>query len=412
MRATPTTTIPSCPDESQLPIDPSSDCPVGFAESDRGKPGGFMGDPDVMDTWATSSLTPQIVSGWIADPDLFERVFPMDLRPQGQDIIRTWLFSTLLRSQLEHGHLPWKHTAISGWMLDRDRKKMSKSKGNVVTPMGLVEQHGSDAVRYWAASARLGTDAVFEEDQMKIGRRLAIKILNASKFVLQRALGDEITPIGTTEQVADPSLVTNPLDRTMLAALAEVVDESSASFERYDHTRALELTESLFWAFCDDYLELVKDRAYAAEGAESDSALAALLLALDALLRLFAPFLPFAAEEVWSWWRTGSIHHAPWPTSQALRSAAGTADAEVLPVAGAALAALRKVKSEAKVSMRTPIISAQLAVPEAQLGAIEAVAADLRAAGHVEALQLVASDVSEPAVTESELGEPPARRRG
>jgi len=400
------------PEESQLPIDPSADCPAGFSEADRGKPGGFMGDPDVMDTWATSSLTPQIVSGWIADPDLFARVFPMDLRPQGQDIIRTWLFSTLLRSQLEHGELPWKHAAISGWMLDQNRKKMSKSKGNVVTPMGLIEQHGSDAVRYWAASARLGTDAVFEEDQMKIGRRLAIKILNASKFVLQRALGDEITPLAATAPVADPAEVTNFLDRTMLAALADVVDEAGAAFERYDHTRALELTESLFWAFCDDYLELVKDRAYAEPGADSNSARAALLLALDALLRLFAPFLPFAAEEVWSWWRTGSIHHAPWPTSQALRSAAGTADAEVLPVAGAALAALRKVKSEAKVSMRTPIISAQLAVPEAQLGAIEAVAADLRAAGHVEALQLVASDVSEPAVTESELGEPPARRRG
>ncbi|HLS03753.1 MAG TPA: valine--tRNA ligase, partial [Actinomycetales bacterium] len=305
---------PLVPDESQLPIDPSSDCPAGFAESDRGKPGGFMGDPDVMDTWATSSLTPQIVSGWIADPDLFERVFPMDLRPQGQDIIRTWLFSTLLRSQLEHGHLPWKHAAISGWMLDQNRKKMSKSKGNVVTPMGLIKQHGSDAVRYWAASARLGTDAVFEEDQMKIGRRLAIKILNASKFVLQRALGAQITPLSADDVVADPGLVTNVLDRTMLAALADVVDEAGSAFERYDHTRALELTESLFWAFCDDYLELVKDRAYTESGADAESARAALVLALDVFLRLFAPFLPFAAEEVWSWWRTGSVHHAPWPT--------------------------------------------------------------------------------------------------
>src|SRR5690625_2902553 len=302
----------------------------------------------------------------------------MDMRPQGQEIIRTWLYSTLLRSQLEQGELPLKHAAISGWMLDQNRKKMSKSKGNVVTPMGLIEQHGSDAVRYWAASARLGTDAVFEEDQMKIGRRLAIKILNASKFVLQRALGDEITPLAATAPVADPAEVTSFLDRTMLAALADVVDEAGAAFERYYHTRALDLTDSLFWAFCDDYLELVKDRAYAEPGADSNSARAALLLALDVLLRLFAPFLPFATEEVWSWWRAGSIHHAPWPTSQALRSAAGTADAEVLPVAGAALAALRKVKSEAKVSMRTPIISAQLAVPEAQLSAIEAVAADLR----------------------------------
>src|SRR5690625_1844748 len=253
---------PLTPNEAQLPIDPSSDIPAGYTADQRGKPGGFIGDPDVMDTWATSSLTPQIVSGWISDPDLHKRVFPMDLRPQGQDIIRTWLFSTLLRSQLEHGQLPWKHTAISGWMLDQNRKKMSKSKGNVITPMGLIEQHGADAVRYWAASARLGTDAVFEEGQMKIGRRLAIKILNASKFILQRSLGEEITPLTAQEAVGNPADVTEHLDQVMLSALADVVDEANASFERYDHTRALEITESLFWAFCDDYLELVKDRAY------------------------------------------------------------------------------------------------------------------------------------------------------
>lgn len=408
---------PIVPDEASLPIDPSSDVPAGYTEDQRGVAGGFVGDPDIMDTWATSSLTPQIAGGWLADPDLFERVFPMDLRPQGQDIIRTWLFSTVVRSHLEHGSLPWRNAAISGWILDPDRKKMSKSKGNVVTPMGLLEEHGSDAVRYWAASARLGTDAAFEVGQMKIGRRLAIKVLNASKFALAFA--------GDKELVLDPALVTEPIDRAMLAGLAGVVDRATAALEAYDHTRALEVSETFFWTFCDDYLELVKDRAYGGGAddvaAETTSARVSLALALDTLLRLFAPVLPFATEEVWSWWRDGSVHQAAWPTSGQLRAAAADGDPAVLTAAGNALAVLRKVKSEAKASMRTPILRAELAVPAADVARIESALVDVRGAGRVTGdliLAPAADGQGDPAVqggivvTASELGqaEPKAPR--
>jgi len=377
---------PILPSEDALPVDPSSQAPAGYEEAQRGVAGGFIGDPDVMDTWATSSLTPQIAGGWRRDPDLFARVFPMDLRPQGHDIIRTWLFSTVVRSHLEHGILPWKHAALSGWILDPDHKKMSKSKGNVVTPLGLLEQHGSDAVRYWAASARLGADTAFEEGQMKIGRRLAIKVLNASKFALLFAGGAPIA--------LDPAAVTVALDRAMLAGLADVVDRATTALADYDHTRALEVTETFFWTFCDDYLELVKDRAYggndAVVSAETGSARAALGLALDTLLRLFAPVLPFATEEVWSWWHDGSVHRAPWPTSERLRVAAGDADPSVLVVAGTALAALRKVKSEAKVSMRTEIARVELLVPEAALAGVRVAEPDIRAAGRVIELTITA----------------------
>ncbi|MEN0130009.1 MAG: valine--tRNA ligase [Brevundimonas sp.] len=384
--------------EDQLPIDPSSDVPPGYTAEQRGVPGGFVGDPDIMDTWATSSLTPQIAGGWRTDPDLFERVFPMNLRPQGQDIIRTWLFSTVVRSHQEHGCLPWSDAAISGWILDPDRKKMSKSKGNVVTPMDLLVEHGSDAVRYWAASARLGTDAAFEIGQMKIGRRLAIKILNASKFALS---------FGSVE--LDPALVTVPLDRAMLAGLADVVDRATAALEGYDHTRALELSETFFWTFCDDYLELVKDRAYG-EGAGADSARAALGIALDTLLRLFAPVLPFATEEVWSWWREGSVHRAPWPVAEPLRAAAADVHPSVVGAAGAALAALRKVKSEAKVSMKTEILAVTLDVPAGLLADVEVALDDVRAAGRATGtLELSTSEGDAVVARDATLGEPVVR---
>ncbi|MBU4215119.1 MAG: valine--tRNA ligase, partial [Actinobacteria bacterium] len=356
-------------------------------------------DPDVMDTWATSSLTPQIAGGWRTDPELFAKVFPMDLRPQGHDIIRTWLFSTVVRSHLEFGQLPWSDAALSGWILDPDRKKMSKSKGNVVTPMGLLTEHGSDAVRYWAASARLGADATFEIGQMKIGRRLAIKVLNASKFALSFAGQDE--PVSL-----DPADVVVPLDRAMLAGLADVVTRATEALEAYDHTRALEVTETFFWTFCDDYLELVKDRAYAAESDPTGaaSARAALAIALDVLLRLFAPVLPFATEEVWSWWRTGSVHHQQWPTAQPLQAVADDAPFGVVTAAGAALAALRKVKSEAKVSMRTPILGATLQVPAALADDVRLALADVRAAGRLTGeLAVVVAEVDAPVAVDAVL---------
>ncbi|MFC7729239.1 valine--tRNA ligase [Actinomadura keratinilytica] len=357
------------PPEDALPVDPSAQAPPGYTEEQRGRPGGFVGDPDVMDTWATSSLTPQIAGGWADDPDLFARVFPYDLRPQAHEIIRTWLFSTVVRAHLEHDSLPWTDTALSGWILDPDRKKMSKSKGNVVTPLGLLEQHGADAVRYWAAGGRLGTDTAFDTGQIKVGRRLAIKILNASRFVL--GLGE---PGGHA--------VTEPLDLAMLAALAGVVEEATAAFEDHDYTRALERTERFFWEFCDDYLELVKARAYG-DGAAAGSARAALRTALSVLLRLFAPILPFVTEEVWSWWRDGSVHRAAWPAAAELPEGG---DPSVLAATAAALRQVRKAKSEAKASMRADVARAVVR----GAGASAVAAADLAAAGRIADLAVAA----------------------
>jgi valyl-tRNA synthetase len=380
-----------------LPIDPSTDAPEGYTPDQRDQPGGFTGDPDVMDTWATSSLTPQIVGRWEEDPDLFARVFPMDVRPQAHDIIRTWLFSTLLRSEFEHGTIPWRNAAISGWVLDPDRKKMSKSKGNVVTPMGLLEEHGSDGVRYWAASGRPGADTAFDAGQMRVGRRLSIKILNASKFVLARP-----KPYGP---------VTAAVDRGVLTKLAAIVDESTADLENYNYTRVLERTESFFWFFCDDYLELVKGRRYGDQGPELEaSANGALLTALSAMLRLFAPFLPFVTEEVWSWWRKGSIHTAAWPAGSDLLSACAPAGQDTDGVAAldfgaAVLGAIRKRKSEEQRPLKTQVARAVIRAPRGQLELLPYVERDLRASGLIQQLETVAADVLH---VEIELASPEA----
>ena len=260
---------PITPRPDQLPVDPSTDVPAGFEEAQRGQPNGFIGEVDVMDTWATSSLTPQIATGWKTDADLYASTFPMDVRPQAHDIIRTWLFSTVVRAHFDAGTAPWRNAALSGWILDPDRKKMSKSKGNVVVPTDLLEQYGADAVRYWASSGRPGTDTAFDQGQMKIGRRLAIKLLNASKFTLGFAASGAAASTDTNgSSDHDASKVSEPLDRSMLDRLADLVDDATAAFERFDYARALERTEAFFWWFTDNYLELVKARAYGEYGEE------------------------------------------------------------------------------------------------------------------------------------------------
>jgi valyl-tRNA synthetase len=339
----------------------------------------------VMDTWATSSLSPQIVSRAGEDAELFDKTFPLNMRPQAHDIIRTWLFTTILRAHLDYDSLPWSDAAISGWVLDPDRKKMSKSKGNVLTPMHLLEEHGADAVRYWAANGRPGVDTAFDAQQMKVGRRLAVKLLNASKFAL-------------TDLPEPGETLAHALDRALIARLGDVVSSATESFENYDYARALERTERFFWWYCDNYLELVKGRRYdAGSSAQArtgrGSASLALQTSLSVFQRLLAPFLPFVCAEVWSWWQSGSVHRAPWPDAgELLLLAAGAGEengeALALEVTAEVLHEVRKAKSGAGVPMRAGVERVKVHDTPERLRALELGSDDLRSAGSIERLEV------------------------
>ena len=368
---------PIVPDEARLPIDPSTDIPDGYRADQRGQPGGFIGDPDIMDTWATSSVTPQLVTGWERDPDLFARTFPMDLRPQAHDIIRTWLFSSAVRAHFENNTVPWTNAAISGFVVDPDRKKMSKSKGNVVTPLGLLQEYGSDGVRYWAARGGPGGDTAFDVGQMKIGRKLAMKVLNVSKFVL------------TGEQF--DGAVTEPLDRGMLQNLAALVGEVTVELEGYEYARALAKIESFFWDFCDNYVEAAKSRKYGDFGPDAAaSASTAMRLALSVLLRLLAPYLAFACDEVWSWTNAGSIHRAAWPTREEIIRISGTDESaqKALFHVTEALNVIRKGKVDQKISIGTPVREVVYHSTDEAIACLKLVERDLKAASRADALVL------------------------
>ncbi len=366
-----------------LPVDPVAEVPAGYTADQRDVPGGFTADPDVLDTWATSSLTPQLLGGWSRDEEFFSKVFPFDLRPQGHDIIRTWLFSTVVRANSLNEAAPWRHAGLSGWILDPDRKKMSKSKGNVVVPSDILAEakpgFGPDAVRYWAASAKLGADTAYDVTQMQIGRRLAMKLLNASKFAL--AQGVHAGLIGHVGSVS------HALDKALLVKLSEVVDRASEHMAAYDYAHALREAESFFWEFTDDYVELVKDRSYGGAGEEDRvSAHVTLATALDVLLRLFAPFMPFVTEEVWSWWRTGSVHRSQWPGREQIVNAGTAVSADLLSDVAAVLTEIRRAKSEAKVSQKTPVRSVTVQAPARVIASVRSAQGDLVAAGRVHRL--------------------------
>ncbi|MCB0310107.1 MAG: valine--tRNA ligase [Bdellovibrionales bacterium] len=371
-------------DRSLLPVDPLSDTPPGFNPEDRDQPGGFCGDPDVMDTWATSCLTPQIASHWQVNPERHAKLFPMDLRPQAHDIIRTWAFVTIVRAWNHEQQIPWKHAVISGFVTDPDRKKMSKSKGNVVTPEGLLQEHSADAVRYWAARARLGVDTAFDQKLFGIGRKLSTKIFNAAKFVML-----QLERVGYDPHQIAVSEISSPLDCAMAMQLKGVIETATRHFEAFEYAIALQVSEDAFWQFCDHYLELVKSRSYSEEdSAERRSALTTLAWSLKTFLRLLAPFLPFVTEEVWSWSfsepeNQDSVHKASWPRIEEISGVSERYGADTLEAAIDLIAKIRGFKTANQKSLKWEVSKLTITCNAVHKERIAPVLADVLRAGNV-----------------------------
>jgi valyl-tRNA synthetase len=365
-----------------LPVDPTEDFPDGYDPEQRGKPNGFIGESDVFDTWFTSSLSPQITAKWDEDEDEMKSIFPNNIRPQSHEIIRTWAFYTIVKSLLHHNSIPWNDIVISGWILDPDRKKMSKSKGNVVTPSDLIQEYGSDSVRYWAASARLGTDTAFDEQVFKIGKRLTTKIYNASKFVLsQEAMIGEIK---------------TPLDLSFLANLIEDIEVCSKNYENFNFAESMMVAEKFFWnMFTDNYLELVKNRSRQNDDLEAQtSSVATLRLTLNVLLRLFAPVVPVIADEVWGWAfakETGftSIHSSKWPTKkEILKYTSSVGQKELFLTTCEAIRAIRRSKTQNGFRLGSEVKSILLVATKEDIELLALAKNDLVTAARCDVLKL------------------------
>jgi valyl-tRNA synthetase len=364
-------------DEAQLPVDPASAAPPRACACGNAD---LRPETDVMDTWATSSVSPQIAAQMFGDPALYARLFPMRMRPQGHDIIRTWAFATIVKSHYHFGTLPWETLMICGHGLDPAGRSIHKSQGNAtIDPAALIARYGADGVRYWACGGSVGTDQVVNEEAMKQGARLITKLWNAARFIAGHL--DDQRP--TTNDQREPGDELLPADRALLSWLQRLIARTTASFHEYEYAAAKEATERFFWGtLCDNYLEWVKGRLYDSAGEPRRAAQYTLYQTLLALLKLFAPIMPHITEEIYAHLfaqhaGARSIHLSAWPRAdEALIDAEAERAGEALL---ALTASVRRWKSARKVGLGAELARLTLATGDEQLrAALHESAADLR----------------------------------
>ena len=373
-----------------FPVDPLKETPKGYTEAQRNQKGGFVGDADVLDTWATSSLTPFINSSWQGEKH--RKLFPADLRPQAHEIIRTWAFYTIVQALFHENQIPWKHVALSGWVVDPQKSKMSKSKGNTITPEKLIESHSADALRYWAGRVKLGQDSTYDENVFKIGKKLTTKIFNASQFVIMQTENLNIT------EEKNLDAVTEAIDQAWIAHMNQVHQTCTQALENFFYAQALELAEKTFWLFCDNYIELVKGRVYKLKDqAEGRSGALALDYSLYLFLKLFAPYIPYITEEVWSKKYTkenSSVHKSSWSKTLPLKESPPSYDS-LLKTTFSILEQIRNAKSSKQKSLLTPCKKLEISGNQEISQFVNLTQEDLKRAGHVESIDLTQTNDSD-----------------
>lgn len=357
-----------------LPVNPLIDLPRGYTK-DEVEP-----DFDVMDTWATSSISPQLNSGAITkkysvDYDRHQKLFPADLRPQAHELIRVWSFYTIVKSYLHEQDIPWKNLMISGWCLAADKTKMSKSKGNVVTPVDLIKEKGADIVRYWASNSKLGADISYSEEIFKIGQKLINKLWNAARFT-------ELQLKSLKSDPNDKSLIFKPMDLWLLNKLEKTIEKATNELNKFEYCNARVAIEDFFWnIYCDNYIEIVKTRAYDEnnlDGKGQTSALVTMYHCMKTLLKLFAPYLPHVTEEIYSCLysdKTLVTQRGSWPEINEFQQNKetenlGDAFLDILDT-------VRKIKANNQLSVSSPIINLHIANIKSDLD-ISSILDDLR----------------------------------
>ena len=352
-------------DEKQLPVDPLVDKPSkstkikDFRDAKNPKDflakckcgsNEFIGEKDVLDTWATSSLTPDIAAELFKDKPIFKKLLPMDLRPQAHDIITFWLFNTVVKGYFHHNNIPWKNAMISGWALDPHGKKMSKSKGNVIDPREMIKKYSADALRFWAAGSRLGDDLPFQEKDLVTGTKFTTKIWNASKFAFMHLQDYKLEKPKKLELI----------DKWILSKLSKLISGATENFMKYEYSHTKLETDKFFWhTFADNYLEIIKDRLYNADKRGKEARLSAqyaLYHTLLSIMKLMAPITPFITEELYQHFfkkneKVKSIHLSRWPSIGMIDEEAEKAGDFFVFV----LQQVRKAKSEQNLSLKKPV---------------------------------------------------------
>ncbi len=386
---------PILPDAARLPVDPLSDAPESPCPACGSR--AYLPEEDVLDTWATSSMTPLIVTRWLSDQKLHQKLFPMTLRPQAHEIIRTWTFYSVVKSYYHFEALPWQEVLISGWgIAGEGMGKISKSKGGgPMPPMAMLEKYSADAVRYWASSTSTGKDAVISEEKIAVGQKLVTKLWNLARFS-ERFLSKPAPSVAWADLTSG--------DRWILSMLQDLIARVTAAMDQYDYAYAKNEIEKCLWLFADNYLEMAKGRLYSDEEDLKQTARFTLSYALLTFLKLFAPFMPHVTEAIYlnlfrSKEAADSIHTTSWPKrEEAFYDQAALDAGEVLIQISSIV---RGFKSQRGLSLGTPLQRLSLRVEDESLRALLMRAVpDLKSVTRAETIKMVTTFELDTAVFE------------